>query len=272
MEVLACPNWHPLLADPTGERAGKPRKTGRTMVIDKGLGIHAFRDLLETVGNYIDTVKLGFGTSALYPIELLQQKAELAKAYDICFIPGGTFLEIAVQQKVIESFFQTIGKMGFTGIEVSDGSTPVSRELRNELISRGTAQGLTVFSEYGKKLTGSSIDLNELIDTIFEDRHHGVDLVTIEGRDSGVDVGIYNEHGECKEEEFDRITQHIPNMNWILWEAPKKSQQAFLINAIGPQVHLGNIPPEEVMSLEALRRGLRSDTLKLRSECCDYMI
>nr|WP_313780229.1 phosphosulfolactate synthase [Paenibacillus larvae] len=61
--------------DPTGRRENKPRQRGRTMIIDKGLGLRAFEDLLETAGEYIDMIKLGFGTAALYPREVLQKKS-----------------------------------------------------------------------------------------------------------------------------------------------------------------------------------------------------
>jgi phosphosulfolactate synthase len=34
------------------------------------------------------------------------------------------------------------------------------------------------------------------------------------------------------------------------------------VKHFGPEVNLGNIPPEEVIPLETLRLGLRGDTLK----------
>jgi len=272
MEVITSPCWHPRLADPSNVRTQKPRATGKTMVIDKGLGPRAFEDLMHTVGSYIDILKLGFGTSPLYPMEIIRQKAELARQYGICLIPGGTFLEVAVQQGVVPSFFDTIEDLGFTGVEVSDGTIDLSRELRTELIARGVDKGFHVFSEYGKKLSGKGIDYAELLNTILEDHDQGSELITIEGRESGMGVGIYNERGDCKEEEFERTLLHIPNMDWILWEAPLKSQQLYLIEKLGPKVNLGNIPPQEVMSLEALRRGLRSDTFELLHQSYDYSI
>src|SRR5690348_9006402 len=92
MEATSQLDWHPLLADPSGKRNVKPRKLGQTMVIDKGLGLHGFADLLQTAGDYIDMIKIGFGTSPLYSQKLLRHKIELAKTHDICIYPGGTFL------------------------------------------------------------------------------------------------------------------------------------------------------------------------------------
>ncbi|HBI05204.1 MAG TPA: phosphosulfolactate synthase, partial [Paenibacillaceae bacterium] len=60
--------------DPSGVRLMKPRSQGMTMVIDKGLGISAFSDLLSLSTPYIDFIKLGFGTSVLYPPPILQDK------------------------------------------------------------------------------------------------------------------------------------------------------------------------------------------------------
>lgn len=272
MEGNACPNWHPLLLDPSGERTSKPRQTGKTMIIDKGLGLHAFEDLLQTVGEYIDIVKLGFGTSPLYPTEVLRQKAEMAKTYNICFIPGGTFLEIAVQQDIVPSFFHMVKQLGFTGVEVSDGSISLSRRQRSDLIVRGREEGFVVFSEYGKKLSGSGIDMEALIETVYEDREHGSEFLTIEGRESGIDVGIYDKQGECVQESFRNIVSQIPHMDWIMWEAPLKSQQLFMLKELGSNVNLGNIAPQDVMTLEALRRGLRSDTFVTKLQVYDYVI
>jgi phosphosulfolactate synthase len=231
------------------------------MVIDKGLGLHAFEDLLETSSEHLDMIKIGFGTSPLYPLQILRKKIEMAHAYGVCIYPGGTFLEVAIVQGEVSSFFEMILNLGFTGLEISDGSIEMKRELRNELIERGLDEGLDVITEYGKKGWGSSIEIEELIETVRLDVEYGAQLVTIEARESGMGVGIFDEHGTCKDEELNRVLSAIPAQNLLLWEAPLKSQQVHLLQVLGPDIHLGNIFPQEIISLEALRRGLRSDTL-----------
>ncbi|HEY0828170.1 MAG TPA: phosphosulfolactate synthase [Bacilli bacterium] len=255
--------WHPMLLDPTGQRLGKPRSSGKTMVIDKGLGIHAFEDMLLAASDHIDLVKIGFGTSPLYPQKLLERKIELAKAYDICILPGGTFLEVAVSQGAIKPYFDMITSLGFDGIEVSDGTIEVERDLRSELIGLGIAHGLRVFTEYGKKSWGSSIEIEALVKTVETDRACGAELITIEGRESGLGVGIFDENGECIEEEIQQVLSRIADKQLIMWETPLKLQQVYLLKTLGPEINLGNIAPEDIMSLECLRRGLRSDTLHL---------
>lgn len=260
MEVTSFPTWVAALTDPTGRRQAKPRTAGKTMVIDKGLGMHAFEDLLQTAGPHIDMIKIGFGTSPLYPAALLHKKIDMAKANGICIYPGGTFLEVAIAQQELDAYFDMAVALGFNGLEVSDGTIEIDRGLRSELIRRGVREGLTVFTEYGKKGWGSKIELEELIETVSLDLQLGADLVTIEGRESGAGVGIYDENGKCKDDELELVLEAIPSRDVLLWEAPQKQQQVHLLQLLGPDVNLGNIPAGDTVALEALRRGLRSDT------------
>ncbi|UKS30734.1 phosphosulfolactate synthase [Paenibacillus sp. HWE-109] len=262
MEVTSYLKWNPVLADPTGQRQAKPRTLGQTMVMDKGLGMYAFQDLLNTSSSHLDMIKLGFGTSPLYPQDLLKSKINLAKERGICIYPGGTFLEVAITQHAVDSFFDMIIALGFNGVEISNGTIEIERKLRNELILRGMEEGLEVITEYGKKGWGSTIELEELIETVMIDTEHGAKLVTIEARESGIGVGIFDQAGKCKDEELQNVLSSV-NGQQLLWEAPLKSQQVHLISMLGPDIHLGNISPDELIALEALRRGLRSDTLSL---------
>jgi phosphosulfolactate synthase len=260
METTTPAAWHPVLSDPTARRRSKPRTSGKTMVIDKGLGLHAYADLLETAAPYIDIVKFGFGTAPLYPPELLKRKIELAKERGITVMPGGTFLEVAVANGLTDEFFKMVGSLGFTGIEVSDGTIEMNQKLRTELILRGVTNGLEVYTEYGKKCWGSRVEVQELIDTVHSDIQSGAELVTIEGRESGAGVGIFDENGACRDDEVNAVLDQIPSPDLLLWEAPQKSQQVHLIMMLGSDVNLGNIAPQDIFALEALRRGLRSDT------------
>jgi len=265
--------WPERLTDPSGRRASKPRSAGRTMVLDKGLGLNAFEDLLSLSGEYIDIVKFGFGTSPLYPLSVLRSKIELAEKYGIVVIPGGTLLETAVRLDVVPGFFRQVLAMRFTGIEVSDGTIHLERSLRSDLIREGRGLGLKVFTEYGKKQFGSRIDLSELAETAEEDLACGADLVTVEARESGIGVGLFDEHGACREDDLSAIRGALPNQERILWEAPLKEQQVALLKAIGPDVNLGNVPFHDVLALETMRRGLRSDTFELQQvSFFDYMI
>jgi len=258
--------WHPSLADPTGRRLAKPRTGGRTMVIDKGLGLRAFEDMVRAAAPHIDIVKLGFGTSALYPPELLRRKTEAATEAGILVMPGGTFLEVAVTKGLVDTFLTTAKQVGFTAVEVSDGTIEMSRDQRSALIVKAIEAGFTVVTEYGKKLFGSSIETEELARTVEIDTALGAAFVTIEARESGKGVGIFDENGDCKADDVEAVMNCVPNRESLMWEAPLKSQQADLLQVLGPNVNIGNVAPEDVLSLEALRRGLRSDTFHLGAQ------
>lgn len=263
MEQTSKTEWHEALADPTGRRVTKPRLNGKTMVIDKGLGLHAYEDMILTAGAHIDLIKLGFGTAALYPQHILQRKIELAGEYGIPIMPGGTFLEVAIAKNKLDAFFTAVRKLGFTALEVSDGTIDIPRHLRSSLIVRGLEAGLQIVTEYGKKIWGSTIEIEELAQTVDIDTGLGALFVTVEGRESGKGVGIFDGNGDFKEEELSRLTQVIPDQSKLMWEAPLKQQQAYLLQLLGPDLNIGNVAPDDVMSLEALRRGLRSDTFHL---------
>lgn len=275
MRIAELDNWHQLLRDPSGKRkADRGKGLGKTMVIDKGMGVHSFTDFVQVAGPYVDIVKLGFGTAVLYDTGLLRRKLELAASRNIVAMPGGTLLEAAVQQGTVGSFLDTVCSLGFTGIEVSDGTIEMNRIRRTSIIKEGVRRGLTVMTEYGKKAAGSQIDPEELAFTAYCDLEAGAELVTVEARESGVNVGLFDENGECKESVLEEVLGKVGECGSLMWEAPLKSQQAELLLQFGASVHLGNVAPADALALEAMRRGLRSDTFQFgqRSEFTDYMI
>jgi len=287
MSVTPRGAWIPLLRDPSGERelpgdvvgaggraaAGSGRAGGKTMVIDRGVGWNAWCDLIETAGAYIDVIKLAFGTSVLYPTDLLLRKIAFARRHGITVIPGGTLLETAVRQGAASAFFDAVCALGFDGVEVSDGTIDLGRRERTALIREGRARGLTVLAEYGKKEAGAAIDPHALLATAEADWEAGAALVTIEARESGT-VGLFGADGRPDPALYERIVRLMPEPDRIMWEAPRKEQQVFLLRAAGPNVHLGNIAPGDVLALEAMRRGLRNDTFMMQREplTCDYVI
>ncbi|MFD1956909.1 phosphosulfolactate synthase [Paenibacillus thailandensis] len=262
--------WPAELTDPSGcrndsEHGSDPIRAfqadrGHTMVIDKGLGRNAFTDLIEMASGYIDCIKLGFGTAPLYRTELLLHKIQLATRHGITVMPGGTLLETAVQQDVVPAFFETICNLGFNAVEVSDGTIELTRRKRTELIREGVKQGLRVYTEYGKKLSGSILDAKLLAQTMEADLAAGASLVTVEARESGMGVGLFDEKGECRKDILDAVVQFVPDTNRLMWEAPLKHQQVMFLRKFGPGVHLGNIQPGDALALETMRRGLRQDT------------
>jgi phosphosulfolactate synthase len=254
--------WENVLMPPIGGRSQKPRQTGITMVIDKGLGIEATKDLIQLSGEFIDIIKLTFGTSAFYDEKLLKEKNKLITSAGIDVMPGGTFLEVAVWKNVYNEYLKRAKELGFTAIEISDGTIEIDLQKRREIIRKAIASGFKVISEVGKKDPNEKIAIEFMHKEIINDLEEGVFKVIVEAREAGRGVGIYDKEGKIKEDEVDRIISGIEDVNSLIWEAPNKNQQQYLVLRFGINVNLGNIPPEEILALEALRQGLRGDTLK----------
>ncbi len=257
--------WQAFLNFPLGNRLVKPRQQGLTMIIDKGLGLVETKDLLHVCGQYIDFFKLGFGTPALYAPEVLEEKIHLVKSFGIDIYPGGTFFEVAILQEKIEEYLYLARTFGFTAIEVSDGTITMSSEVREKAIARAADLGFKVLTEVGKK-DGGHHSIQHLVEQIRRDFQHGAYRVILEGRESGINVGLYDDQGRFIQEELDELLSGIGDPRVLIWEAPRKNQQQELILRFGPNVNLGNIPPHEVLAVEALRVGLRADTLKTTLE------
>ncbi|ARU63043.1 phosphosulfolactate synthase [Tumebacillus avium] len=255
--------WDDILRDPLPGRLAKPRTTsGLTMLIDTGLGLQETGDLVELAGPYIDYVKLGFGTSKLYPVHVLRDKIELLQANQIEIYPGGTFLEAAVLQNRWHQFLERCLVLGFRTVEVSDGTIPLSQQKREEIIRHANAEGLKVITEVGKKEDGLHLPVETQLEMIEADLAAGAFKVILEGRESGKSVGMFAQDGSIRQDDFDALTSQVKNLDQLIWEAPLKSQQEELIKKFGPNVNFGNINPRDTIALEALRVGLRSDTLR----------
>ncbi|MDA8235635.1 MAG: phosphosulfolactate synthase [Clostridia bacterium] len=254
--------WQGIITFPIGGRTPKPRSSGLTMVMDKGLGLAAVRDLLETGAPYIDFIKLGFGTSALVDEKFLKEKINLIRSYGVDIYPGGTFLEIACQQNKIPDYLAYAQDIGFTFLEVSDGTITMTPQVRAALITGAREAGFGVITEVGKKDPRDQLPITEIIQQVKFDLAHGAYKVILEGRESGKGIGLYDNNGEVKQDDLATFTNSIDDIKAIIWEAPLKSQQQELLMKFGPNVNMGNINPSEVLALEALRVGLRGDTFR----------
>ena len=255
--------WDDILADPLPGRIAKPRShSGLTMLIDSGLGLRETRDLVELAGPYIDLIKLGFGTSKLYPATVLRDKIELLQQHGIEVYPGGTFLEASILQGKWSEFLHRCFELGFRTVEVSDGTISLHPDRRREIITTACERGFKVITEVGKKETEARLSVPYQLEQISADLDAGAYKVIIEGRESGKSVGLFDADGALLRDEFDQLIEQVESTEQLIWEAPLRSQQEDLIRVFGPNVNFGNINPRDIIALEALRVGLRSDTLR----------
>ncbi|KZX15797.1 phosphosulfolactate synthase [Methanobrevibacter cuticularis] len=246
------------------ERGDKPRKTGITMVLDKGLGYETAKSLMEISGEYVDLLKFGWGTIMVQDRDVVKKKIEMYKSFDIIPYTGGTLFEIAYMKNKTQEFFKETKDMGFEAIEISDGSIDIPHEEKLGFITQAKNEGFYVLSEVGKKdiQKDADIDLDERIELIKAEISSGSDKVIIEAREGGKSIGIFDDKGIAKDKEVDSILNNLPS-DKIIWEAPNKDQQVYFVLKVGNDVNLGNISSEEIISLETIRRGLRGDTIEL---------
>ena len=232
-----------------------PRTAGLTHVIDKGLGPRAWEDVLSTSGDYIDIVKLGWGTS--YVTSNLRAKLDVLREKPI--VIGGTFFEAVLAQDKLEDYKSWLGELSLTHVEISDGVIDLPRERKLELIA-DFARDFTVLSEVGSKDSSVEFSPEEWTDWLREELDAGAWKVITEAREGGT-AGIFTTAGEMRTELVADIAGAL-SLEDVVFEAPTKAAQAWFIKEFGPEVNLGNIPPDEVIPLETLRLGLRGDTLK----------
>ncbi len=234
---------------------GAKRDGGLTHVLDKGLGPRAWEDILETAGEYIDIVKLGWGTA--WVTRNLERKLEVLKEKPV--VIGGTFFEVVFARDKLDEYKRWLTKHELTYVEISDGTVEIPRDRKLELIA-DFARDFTVLSEVGSKDSEVVFAPYEWVQWIQEELEAGAWKVITESRESGT-AGIFRPSGEMRTGLVDEIA-HSVDFHDLVWEAPTKASQAWFIKHFGPEVNLGNIPPEEVIPLETLRLGLRGDTLK----------
>jgi phosphosulfolactate synthase len=233
------------------------RDGGLTHVIDKGLGPRGWEDVLEMSGDYVDIVKLGWGTA--YVTANLRRKLDVLAGAGKRIVLGGTFFEVVYVRDQLDGYKSWLTGLGIDHVEISDGTVEIPRERKLELIA-DFARDFTVRSEVGSKDSEVVFAPDEWVQWIKEELAAGAWKVVTESREGGT-AGIFRPSGEMRTGLVEEIEHEIDSHD-LLWEAPTKSSQAWFIKHFGPSVNLGNIPPEEVISLETLRLGLRGDTLK----------
>lgn len=237
-------------------RPARPRQVGITHVIDKGMCTSDVEGLFEIADGLVDVVKLGWGTG--YVVRNLRAKLDIYRSAGVPVVLGGTFWEACFAQGKTEEYRRLVDDLGLTHVEVSDGTISIPHDRKLAAISE-LAQDLTVLSEVGSKDLETVIAPYRWVEMIEAELRAGAWKVIAEARESGT-AGIYRGDGEVRMGLIDEIVHRV-DVNRLLFEAPQKAQQVWFIHKFGPNVNLGNIPPDEVIPLETLRLGLRADTL-----------
>lgn len=239
-------------------RSTKPRGTGLTHVLDPGIGPVATADVITGGARSIDIWKVGWGTA--YVDAALDRKIELliSAGVDLCL--GGTLLEIAWAQGRAAECLSWARERGFARVEVSRGTVPMTLREKATLIARA-ARDFSVLAEVGSKAPGEPHAARLWPAECRADLEAGATLVVTEGRQSGT-VGTFDEQGRVRPDVVEAVAAAV-GPERVVFEAPRASQQAWFVRRFGSEVNLGNVAPGDVLSVETLRLGLRSDTATL---------
>jgi phosphosulfolactate synthase len=225
-------------------------------VIDRGLSVAEVDGLLEVAGSCVDVVKLGWGTALVSAN--LKDKLERYAAREIPVVLGGTLTELAIRQGRVEGLIAWLRELGLRHVEVSDGTIAIDPAVKRELIQR-LAREFTVLAEVGNKDVDFIMAPYVWVEQIQRDLDAGAWKVIAEARESGT-AGIYRASGEVRTGLIDEIA-HAVDPDRLIFEAPQRAQQVWLLKRFGSECNLGNIAPNDVLSLETLRLGLRSETV-----------
>jgi phosphosulfolactate synthase len=237
------------------DRSAKPRQQGLTHVLDRGLSVSQIDAMVEVAGEFLDVVKLGWGTAVA--TGNLEEKVKRYHEHEIPVVFGGTLTELAIAQNRLDQMVTWLHELELQYIEISDGTIELRHDDKVELIER-MAKEFTVLSEVGSKDDTRIMAPYRWVEQIQQELEAGAWKVIAEARESGT-AGIFRHDGEVRMGLIDEIVHAVPPEQ-ILFEAQRKDQQVWFVRRFGADVNLGNIAPDEVLSLETIRLGLRSDT------------
>ena len=237
------------------ERTKKPRSKGITMMMDKGLSINQAKEFISVNSKYTDIIKLGFGTSIITPE--IKKKIKIYQQNNILVYLGGTLFEAFLIRKQLDDYKRFLDHLGLEMLEVSDGSINIEHEKKCEYIN-DLSKNFKVVSEVGSKYENQQDNTKNWKKWIEEEIKSGSWKVITEARESG-NIGIFDNNFNIKNKIVDEIIETIDHSH-IIWETPKKSQQVWFINKLGQNANLGNISYNDIIPLECIRLGLRSDT------------
>jgi phosphosulfolactate synthase len=226
-------------------------------VIDRGLSLAEVDGLLEVAGASVDVVKLGWGTALV--TGNLEPKLARYAAHEIPVVLGGTLTEVAIRQGRVDGLIAWLRELGLRHVEISDGTITLEPAVKRALIERLSGE-FVVFAEVGSKDADFIMAPYIWVEQIERDLDAGAWKVIAEARESGT-AGIYRADGEVRTGLIDEIA-HAVDADRLIFDAPLQRQQVWLLKRFGTECSLGNIAPDDVLSLETLRLGLRSDTVE----------
>ncbi len=248
----------------TPARSRKPRNTGITSLIDNGVPTRYFKDVIASSPELVDVVKFGWCTAIVTAD--IEEKIQCLRDHQVEYYFGGTLFEKALSQNKLDDFYRFLKEYDCKIVEVSDGTLSIPMAEKAKHIA-DFAHEFHVISEVGKKdiNEADNMPVSAWIEEILSDLAAGAEKVILESRESGMS-GICDANGNLRAGLVTGITDSKFRITDAIWEAPNKKLQTILLSTFGPNVNLGNIAFGDVIALETLRLGVRSDTFHLYDE------
>lgn len=240
----------------THPRDDRKTRRGKTIVMDLGpdvygwTGRHGLADLLEVVGNYIDSAKIWTFNAATLPESYVKEAVRLYREAGVTTFSGGVLFEYAFLKNEIPGLIDLLKHLGIDGLEISENYLTMTDNERLSSIARFAEAGLDVVFEYGEKHPKKPMDLDELAAVIKRVMGTGVHHIIFE------------------QGEFDLLEEQRPEDAKILMTDDAfadlfievdndrfPDQHTDLIRRFGPEINLANVGPAHVLRLEQFRRG-----------------
>ena len=211
-------------------RDPKPRERGLTHVIDKGLNLRDIEGMFDTAGDYVDVVKLGWGTS--YVTQNLEKKIALYRSFETPVVCGGTLFEAVYARGKVDEYKKWLSDHRFSHVEISDGAIEIERERKLELIA-DLARDFTVLSEVGSKDSETVFAPYQWVQWLKEELEAGAWKVITEGREGGT-AGIFRADGDMRTGLLEEIAHEIA-IDDVIFEAPTKTLAGLVREALRPR-------------------------------------
>lgn len=239
------------------------RHHGQNFVLDKGAPLDIYRSYLHSLSSHIHLIKLGWTTWTLIDESEFCDKITLAHNSGIPICLGGTLFEIAYTSGLYDEMLDFLSEKGISHIEVASGFAVDINELP-EAIVKAKKRGLTVMVEVGFKdeQKDNALPPTERVVHVKQALDCGASYVVLEAREQGSGFSVFKKNQNANHELLERLYNEV-GFDKIVFEAPTRASQIYLVNTLGSDVIMGNIPFDEIPRVETIRRRLHASTYRL---------
>ncbi len=246
------------------EREGKPRTRGITEI--RGpyytpMGKRYLEDVLETMSEYVDSLKFAGGSFTLMPRPVLKEMIELAHRYNVLVSTGG-FIEhvLAQEPDMVQRYIQECRNVGFDILEISSGFITIPTDDWLRLVEHVQKAGLKAKPEVGIQFgAGGATAIAELeaegtrdvgwaITQARRFLEAGAYLIMIESE--GITENVKTWRTDAAAKIFEAL-----GLEKVMFEAADPEVFAWYIKNYGVDVNLF-VDHSQIVQLECLRSGL----------------